>query len=170
MQHPETLGEPDLVGVGQWMAWRRASNKALLPTDVGSWLLYCPGAHLAWSYWMMGAASLADFPGMPPAKIVVPGATHEVMIWSIHPDHVIEIDLFRRGEWLEGEPRPLLSPPDLVHQVRLPSDEVAEHLLEMMAKEIMTGRISPDQDFRVVWAAILDRTAEHMRGEHGAKA
>ena len=51
------------------------------------WILYLPGDHPAWSYYMVSAISLADFPGVPPAKKLHPESTHEIIVGAINPDY-----------------------------------------------------------------------------------
>lgn len=167
MTQPDELGPPDAQGpAGQ--AWWRPRDPRLIATDIGAWLLYCPEAHPFWRFWLLSGCSLREFPGVPPATITVPGATHEVAIWSIDPNHRIDIELFRLGTWRGGKPRPLLQPPDLVHQLTLGPDELAEMLLELMVRMMMAGEMSPDSDHRARWEQVLNKVGADLRG--GAKS
>ena len=162
---PEDLPDPDLTGAicgeFKWAAWKIPASGDPSKTDVGAWFLFCPGAHPCWSWWVLAAISLEDRPGIPPAKISFEGATHEVLIHALDPETDHGLDLTRVTP---------LQPVDLVHQVRLPGDELAVELLELCARRCMRGDISPDSDFRLRWKKILDATSEHLLGGHGAQA
>lgn len=134
-------------------------------TDLGSWLINYPGAHPFWEYWMLTCVTLADVPGVPPAKKHFPEATHELLILAIDPKWSVQLE-----DFMGGGTMPFLSPTDVVYQAQLPSDDLAVHLMELTAKDIVNRGSSPDQDYRTRWKEVLDKTSAHLRGEHGAQA
>lgn len=138
---------PDFTGPRGWAAWR----STVLPTPtatVAQYLLYCPGAHLGWSYWGAGIIHLRDIAGLNPAVITRPDATHEVIFWSINPQACPTPDP-------DAPTWPYLMPFDLVEQFTALGDESAVEVLRQMVALIMTGTMSPDQDFRTYWRGWL---------------
>lgn len=147
------MKKPDLEGpCGK--AWIVKSNPGT-PAVVAKWIIYRPGAHAFWSYWLVSAITLQDLPNIPPAKIVVPGATHEIIVMSMNPDFEPNPDSL--------EDFHLLDPSDLIHQLAGLSDVDASRVVELYVKTVITGGASPDSDFRSWWKPILDKTAEHFR-------
>lgn len=127
---------------------------------IAGWIINGP-YHPFWRWWNLSIVHLRDIPGVEPAHVQFPGATHEVIIATINPERCSkpDIDALERGT----VQLPFLSPMDLVHQVILVSDEQAAELAELMINAILSGDYSPDSDFRGRWKSILDRTAEHLR-------
>ena len=154
------MREPDELGAGTWKAWRsRAVDARSYPAHLELWLLYCPGAHLAWAYHALGLVTLRDTPGLPPAVKSRPDATHEFMCMALHPDHEPDPD---------DPPWEFLQPPNWIHQIAGGTDDVARRIAHMVVQQIMTGRTSPDTDFANYWMASIDATVEHFRsGKHG---
>lgn len=160
-----TTRAPDFRGVGEWKAWRCRLPTVLEKPDhqatVAGWLLFCPGAHLAWSYWWITLVHLRDIPGVPPAKLRFPGAGWEVLCMAQEPDHAPDPDD------ATGTLR-FLTPLDWVVQFGdVANDEQATRVIEAVVDLIMSGRVSPDQDFRSFWMrSIPDTAACHATGKH----
>ncbi len=78
---------------------------------------------------------------MPPAKIMLPGATHEMFLFALDPDHVPEID--KRLH--------LLTPANFGGQWIAGSDNAAVEYIKSIVSEVCDGALSPDTDFRSMW-------------------
>lgn len=143
--------------------WKLAKRDTGVPDHQAScaaWLVNGP-FHPFWRWWQLAIVHLRPIPGVKPAHVQFPGASHEVLIASIDPTRLREPDVekIERGK----QTLPYLQPLDLVHQVILASDAQAEELADLMIAPILAGSYSPDSDFRSAWKSILDRTAEHLR-------
>jgi len=138
------------------MALVPESERLAKPSGLDPWLLHAPSAHPAWSwYWLTGCA-LRDFPDMPTAVITRDGATHEMMIWAIHPDCTPDPDA------ITAQRLSLLRPPNLVHQLVDITDEVAKKVMRMFVHAICDGNASPDSDFMQMNARMIDAAAAHF--------
>lgn len=118
------------------------------PYTVGYWLIYAPWAHPAWKYHLMSLIHLRDSETGPKAKIAVPGATHELMIFALDPKY---------------EPDPydarLLEPVSIAQQFIAENDAAALNVLEQRIPMIAAGVLSPDSDYRKAWERILLKEA-----------
>lgn len=131
-------------------------GEAWLVGDTG-WVLHLEWAHPAWEYWLVSWCHLRDTPGVKPATLQFPGATHEVIIASLDPSHPLPTG---PGTAM------LLRPLDVVHQVQLYDDRHTQDLVKLMIEACCAGHTSPDQDYRSWWEKMLTNTAAHLRGEH----
>jgi hypothetical protein len=126
---------------------------------VARWLVDMPGAHALWHFWQLSVVHLRPVPDGPPARKILPGATHEVVFLAVDPERCPVPD----PDALAG--LPYLLPVDVVEQVELRSDGDAAHLLEGALDPILKGQASPDQDFRRFWCAFFNGLAETLRSE-----
>lgn len=157
---------PDFSGAGAWKAWRvRLAPKGKREkrdhdAGLGSWLLFCPGAHLCWSYWWITLIHLRPIEGVRPAVVTMPGAGWEMACWAQDPDAAPDPDDVRTSK--------PLSPIDWVVQFgSVQSDEKAVAVAEAVVRAIMRGDVSPDSDFRSFWnKAIPDTAACIATGKH----
>lgn len=106
-----------------------------------NWIVHAPAAHPLWSHYLIGCIPLRDLPGLPPAFIHLDGATHEVIVYAMDPEHQPEID---------GVPY-LLTPVNFVGQFIADSDEAAAQRVQAAVQEIVDGVLSPDTDARSEW-------------------
>lgn len=120
-------------------------------------VLRCEWAHPMWEYWLVSSVHLRDVPDHRPATLQFPGATHEVLIAALNPDHPLPTGA--------GTAR-LLQPLDVVQHVTLDDDSQAVDLTKLVVEACCAGRMSPDSDFRRAWETVLTSTAAHLRGEH----
>lgn len=141
---------PDLTGiVGK--AWLHDLEAAVdrmglddrppIEFTVSSWLVYAPWAHPLWAYYWLGCVSLRQIPGAAPPVILLPNATHEVMLYALNPDVEPAID--------DG-PQMLL-PANFHGQFIEACDEDAAARVHASAREIVEGLLSPDTDFCREW-------------------
>jgi hypothetical protein len=113
-----------------------------------SWICSASYAHPAWShYWITGLA-LRDHPGVTPAKINLEGATHEVMVYALSPDHPYTVDDFPR----------FLTPANFHGQFIEPSDDAAAARVQQAVQDVIDGVLSPDTDFRRYWVQRFSAT------------
>jgi hypothetical protein len=141
---------------GEWRAWKCEPTPDA-PACLALYLLFCPGAHAAWSWWQLSLCHLRDLAGLPPASKQFPEATHEILILSINPEACPLPDP-------DSPPWPYLTPFDLVEQV-MTNDENGKQILARMVETIMTGRVSPDVDFRRYWQQFIQAAAQVLEQE-----
>lgn len=113
------------------------------------WIVFAPWANMAWSYYTISAIHLRSVEGLPPAKINLAGATHEVVVAAMDP---------RVAPSLTGSPRSWLSPLNFMGQWVVNErpnpvdlDRTAAARIEEIVREILDGRLNPDTDFRHEW-------------------
>lgn len=116
------------------------------PTTLASALAHCPGDHLAWSWWVVSLCHLRPVEGFPPAEIVTPGATHEIVTQVINPERCPTPD---PAAWKQGYP--VLQPPDVAVQLVAKDDDDAIRIFQALCRDVAEGRLSPDSDYRRVW-------------------
>lgn len=148
-------------GQGQVVAWDCPIVGKLSKFHVSLWLLRVPGAHAFWQHWFLGVISLKDAPGVPPAHKTSPEMTHELSVYTINPEscpHPSPHDFEEMGiKW------PRLTPPDHQVQFQVPSDRQAKKIADMLVKEILDRRLSPDQDYRQLWKDLIESLAKRER-------
>lgn len=161
------MRDPDLKGaavpsvppiVGQWKAWRLAlppvgqRGRPDADATIAGWLVYCPGAHAAWSWWWLTLMHLRPIEGVKPAVLEYPEATFE--IGSIAQQPNVQPDPERGLETFA----PLI-PIDWMAQFHGVSDADAVRVLAAVVRAIMSGDVSPDYDFRSFWKRTIPATA-----------
>jgi hypothetical protein len=130
---------------------------------VGAFLVHAPSAHPLWDHYGVSMIHLRPIPGVRPAVITVPGATHEFMIVSLDPNEPLPSLDATAPDWKMR----WLSPIDVVEQFAAADDVVADQVLELAVQAICNGHISPDQDYRSLWKHAIAETAAHFRdGTH----
>lgn len=139
IQHTGKAWKIDLSAI----ALKDPLDEARRSLSLTNWIAYVPWAHPIWhSYWITGVA-LRDVDGMPPAKINLPGATHEIMVYALDPHKPIKLD---------SHPR-LLTPANFVGQFIAADDAAAEALLQQTVQDVLNTRLNPDTDARSQWVA-----------------
>lgn len=142
---------------------------------VAVWLLTCPGRHPVWSQWALSAVTLAPVDGYPPAKITVEGATHELLLFAIEPQIVVDPNARLWEPRDVGEfAKHMLTPVNIVEQVRLGSDEQARELTSLLAQAVAHGVLDPEtadspERTRRYWSSTIARTIEHHRGHRDGR-
>ncbi len=150
---------PDLTGT-HGRAWkvdvpavaRRRPGGPPAELCCAHWVVEARWAHPIWHSYFVGCVALRDMPGVPPAKIHLHGATHEVLVYALNPEH-------RRAV---NDLTPYLTPGNFHGQWRAGSDAEAASFIEDTVKLIVEGRLSPDTDFRRDWIARF--SASNMKG------
>ena len=151
--------EPALTGASG-RAWRvdvaavaRGRRESPPPElTVAAWIVHAPYAHPMWHSYAIAAVSLELVPGWPPAKINAPGATHEVMVYALNPEHRRAINA----------PSHYLTPANFHGQWRAADHAAAARYVEETVQLVIDGKLSPDTDFRRDWIARF--SASNMKG------
>lgn len=136
---------------------------------VCTWLLTAPMAHPLWSQYMLGVVRLRDgIAGFPPPKRQFDGATHELNLVALNPEHgtftVARMKRLHRTGRL-----PYLTPVNIAHQFEGTDGEAGE-LAEMAARAVVNGWLTPETAdapdlIRADWKTSLVKTLAHVRGE-----
>lgn len=147
------MKDPDLSGPAA-RAWKSPHGEE--GAGRGAWVVHAPGSHPLWPWHAISAVHLRPVEGMPPPNLRFPGASHEVLVLALNPDHYPpDPDGYLR--WL--------MPPDVAAQVMGLTDDQARQLVELCAKAVCQGLLVPDSDHRAAWDQTIALTAEHMRLE-----
>lgn len=173
-----TKREPDLVGAAG-RAWRIALTpeaRAQWPAAIDAFIFHAPGQAAAWSAFYVSAIHLRDVPGIPPAHLEFPGATHEIAVYALD-DHAHEID---PDDWQEeSERRPMrwrLTPVNYQRAIAVRNDADAAMLVDALARAFVDGALPLEPFFsgdgpmgRGLVHNAIDETAKHIReGAHGS--
>lgn len=111
-----------------------------------------PGAHPVWHSYYLAIVHLRAVEGLPDADLAHPRSTHEISIFAMDPAVPIP-----DGAPIPPQPRWLLTPPNLVHQLRGHTDATALAVFGDFAEAIAQRRLSPDTDQRRQQIAWLER-------------
>jgi hypothetical protein len=139
--------EPQIIGM-HGKAWQ--CDVAAMAADcgqknngacLGTWIIHAPWAHPFWQYYALSLVHLRQIEGMPPAKIMLPGAIHEIFLFALDPAHMPEIDKMPH----------LLHPANFGAQWIAENDEQAIKHVMGVVQEICDGLLSPDTDFKREW-------------------
>lgn len=140
--------------------------------SVCCWLITAPRAHPLWSQYWLAAVRLRDgVPGFPPPVRKFPGATHEVLLLALDPDHgpytVEGMRIYIDGD--KAGRLPFLTPVNIAHQLEGTDDEVRT-LASYAAWSITVGALNPETAdaptaIRHAWDTSLIKTLAHIRGE-----
>lgn len=130
---------------------------------VSQWFITCKGQSPMWEHYILGMVHLREIPGGAPAKINIPHATHEIILYALDPDkNPVAND---HNTW-----RPLI-PLNFTLQVELPSDSAAAYLTDQCARAVVNGQLwaePPLAGQKEPWMTTVLQSAAHLRGEvHG---
>lgn len=135
------------------------------------WLITAPAYHPAWSQYLLPVVRLRDgIPGMPPPKRQFQGATHELIVVALNPEHgPYTAENMAR---FHGGGLPFLTPVNIAHQIE-GTDSEAEQLAYYAVKGIVNGVLNPETAraparIRAEWKSSLVKTLAHLRGEEHA--
>lgn len=140
--------EPTLTGA-HGMAWLidleaiAAKHPGSAPAEAQAcgWLVYAPYAHQLWHSYAISCINLRDIPGIPPAKLNLPGATHELMVFALDPERPMRVD-----------DRPAyLAPANFVAQFIEPTDEAAAARIRQAVQDVCDAKLNPDTDYMRHW-------------------
>lgn len=154
------MSDPEKVGAaGQ--AWRIPyTDHYQFGVGDHQWFLHIPAAHPHWPRYMLSCIHLRPVEGQPPAKLQYPGATHEVMLVALNPEHNPNPD--NRQSWQ------ILTPVNAAVQFTSASDDDAAVLLDLVAQALVDGILPAEpSDFiggSDYWITTVRRTAAHRTG------
>lgn len=136
------------------------------PATLLWWLITAPAYHPLWSQYVLAVVTLEDRPGMPPATLQFPGATHELIVLAVDPGNPPT-----RAN--DGQGFPYLTPVNIAHQFTATDDEMRE-LAELACAGVVNGLLNPETAdaptrIREEWLSSCVRTLAHMRGEEHAQ-
>ncbi|NEI52689.1 hypothetical protein GR217_34285 [Rhizobium leguminosarum] len=127
-------------------AWKQTTSDASGIFNA-AWIIEAPFAH---PFWHQYALFLYDLttprPGDPPLNLHLPGATHEMLLYALDPDHPIERDAHLTPEKIRR-----LEPANYGYQFKADSDDVAEARMQAIVDGIVAREINPDTDWRGSW-------------------
>jgi hypothetical protein len=132
------------------------------------WLIASAQFHVWWRQWLVACVDLAPNNVHHPAALHFPGATHEVIIVAVNPDHpVTPADTTAAGFQLQ-----FLTPINLAAQFEA-SDEEMRRVVAYMCWSISEGHHTPepplshgiDSEWGQGWLASITKTLAHVRGE-----
>lgn len=131
---------------------------------VDHWLLTAPAFHPMWSQYLLGCVRLDDLPGWPEPYRKFDGATHEVHVIVLDPDHGPYTPAMlhaRQGHYL--------LPINIAEQFEATDDEMRQ-LVWFAARAVVCGALNPEtgdapDQIRYCWLGSLVRTLAHIRGE-----
>jgi hypothetical protein len=115
---------------------------------IAEWVLEAPGAHIAWHSYGLSLVTLADIGDGEEIINHLEGATHEFWLYALNPN-------FAREPAIDGRTSPYtlsLAPLNFAAQLVCAGDDVAKGLIEAALSECVHGRLSPDTDYRSLWA------------------
>jgi hypothetical protein len=137
---------PDLVGAygRAWKVRVTPEQQAKAPAAVETWYFHSEQLLSPLAKWrIISLASLADFPGVPPANKHFEDAHFELLVMTLNPDHPVEDP--------DNHKQSMLEPADVVKQCGNIGEYKAKALLDALVRECVNGTLVPDQDFRTLW-------------------
>jgi hypothetical protein len=136
-----------------------------------TWLLTAPQAHPLWSQYLLPVVRLRDIEGFPPPKRKFPGATHELIVVALNPEHgpYTAENLRRYMDGAEAGGIPYLTPVNIAHQIE-GTDSEALLLAANAAWGVTVGALWPEtsdapERTRAEWKSSLVKALAHIRGE-----
>jgi hypothetical protein len=130
------------------------------------WLITSAQFHVWWRQWLISCVNLAPNDNFPPPVLQFPGATHEVIIVALNPDHPVT----PAATTADGF-QPLI-PINLAAQFEASDDEM-RRVLAYMCWSISEGYHTPEpplshgieSEWGQGWLASITKTLAHVRGE-----
>lgn len=147
----------------------RTNYEAAAPATLASWIITAPGFHPLWDQYHLAVITLADLPGIPPAKKSRPGVTHELMVMALDPDqgtvHAAKVG---------AASLQYLRPGNIAEQFTA-TDDQARELAELAAQAVVDGRLNPETAeapglIRATWSHAIQDTIAHYRDPHHGQA
>lgn len=115
---------------------------------VDAWIVHAPWANMVWSDYILYCVHLRQIEGQSKAPVIhKPGATHEIGLYALNPDHVPCLD--GSGSTY------FLTPANYVGQFIADSDDHARQIIEHTVRMICEGKLNPDTDARKHWKQLF---------------
>lgn len=141
-----------------------ADDRPDLAATVATWFFKCPGQSPAWDNYLLTVIHLRPIEGVKDATIVIPGATHQVLMAALDPS--------KQPEPLDVMSWQHLSPLNADEQLELPDDRSAQELAAHVALGVVDGVLPAEPALSGAvepWRSSLIKTAAHLRGEAHAE-
>lgn len=134
-------------------------------TTLDAWIITAPIWHPLWSQYMLALITLADVPGMPPAVIERPDATHQVIVMTLNPEHGPYDATTVREDTLR-----FLRPGNIGEQFTA-TDDQAREIAALCVRACVDGVLSPEtadapDRIRAAWRSSIQKTVDHDRDPH----
>lgn len=136
-----------------------------------TWLLTAPRYHPLWTQYLLPVVRLRDIDGFPPPTRKFDGATHELLVVALNPEHgpYTPENLLRYMTGEQAGGIPFLTPVNIAHQIE-GSDDEARRLAAYAAWGVTAGALCPETSdaptrIRAEWDTSLVKTLAHIRGE-----
>lgn len=126
---------------------------------LGVWLVEACDAHPLWNYHVVVLVHLRVAPGLPAPVIASPGATHELLVMALDPDHDYTVDPadISTFQWM--------NPPDVVEQFAARDDDHAVSIATEAVRKCVNGELVPDSDYRSLWRHFVQRMLQAPPGD-----
>jgi hypothetical protein len=135
---------PTLAGPGG-RAWLVPPNGVYaLASIVCCWIVEAQWAHSVWHSYCLSLVHLRQSAALPSPLIYLRGATHELVLFALDPEHPRALML------AGGEPH-VLQPCNFAAQFVASCDAAAFERVEKAADAIVQGNLSPDTDHIREW-------------------
>jgi hypothetical protein len=147
---------------------RRApqAHLAARPDTKDAWLIDGDYWHPLWGQYVLAVSTLEEIPGARPVVLHVEGATHEISVLALNPDHPTTIERLLIG------PIHFLEPASVCEQFICPSDEIAVELGFLCARAVCFGQLNPEPEAnteRKAWRFSIAQTLNHFKDPtHGS--
>lgn len=151
-------------GVYGGHAEMRPIDHAANPAALVCWIITAPMYHPAWSQYALSVVTLNNVPGLPPAHLKFPGATHELLVLAIDPT---------RGPVTATQDQIVyLQPVNISMQFEATDDEMRD-LASLLVQAVVHGLLDPEtsngpETIREYWLTSAVKTLAHLRGEEHA--
>jgi hypothetical protein len=152
-----------LLGTGELLAITPGTAGA--DTTLCWYLIEHRLGHPLWHHYVLCVVTLDDRPGVAPAKIMVPGATHELIVVALDPtgEPYLAAELAEQGL---GDR--FLAPVNVVQQFTATDAEAAD-LAELCVVAVCDGRLWPETadapgKVRESWRLAIIDTLDHGKG------
>lgn len=152
--------EPDTIQTGER---GRAANSH----TACQYLIDAPAYHPVWSQYVVSVIRLVEDPALEPPILKFVGATHELIVMALNPDHRQTpesiTDHCRRGDL------PFLTPVNIAEQFECTDDEV-KTVTWLACRAVCNGLLNPEVSdapavIREQWLIACTKTLAHIRGE-----
>lgn len=153
---------PDLPSAAETLAW---------------WLVDAPKwapLLVPFRQWVIAVVRLRDdVPGFPPPTRKFDGATHEVLVLTLDPDHPATPEQMVQPGYRSRH----LTPVNVAEQFEATDDEMAE-VVELCACAVVDGVMCPEaystpsgsaRQLSADWLTAITKTLAHIRGEEHAR-
>lgn len=147
-QLPDT--PPDMTGQ-HGAAWRVNLAAVIAKYPAGppmeltpcAWVVHAPYAHPIWHSYAIACVALRHHERAPVPRICLEGATHQIMVWALDPEHPVTVD---------DRPR-LLTPLNFGAQFIAESDVAAVKRIDETVRDVIEANLNPDTDAVQQWFA-----------------